>query len=191
MFYIIPGPAPGANVAYWGPPQRKSRPQKALTVNMGSFTNVASVNFQNNALAATTVAGSVQDGKTNRIRPVQESKADRPKLATQSALEVQRHRRVRQFRETGRDMARADARAQAIADRSVDNVVTVSGELETVRYGGLLHLRGLVGLRGVGGSFDGHYYVKSVTHTLAPGQYKQSFTITRDGLGSTVQRLAS
>ena len=119
VFYIIPGPAPGANVAYWGPPQRKSRPQKALTVNMGSFTNVASVNFQNNALAATTVAGSVQDRKTNKIRPVQESKTDRPKLATQSALEVQRHRRVRQFRDPGRDMARADAQAPQENRRSL------------------------------------------------------------------------
>lgn len=190
VFYIIPGPAAGTNVAYWGPPQRKSRPQKALTVNMGSFTNVISVNFQNNALAASGVNGSVQDRKTNKIRPVQESKTDRPLLAKQTALRSQRHKRVRQFRETGRDLARADARAQAITDRSVDDVVTVSGELDTVRYGGLLHLRGLVGLRGVGASYDGHYYVKKVTHTLAPGQYKQSFTITRDGLGSTVRRVA-
>ncbi|MGC1310445.1 MAG: hypothetical protein WA885_24710 [Phormidesmis sp.] len=190
VFYIIPGPTAGANVAYWGPPQRKSRPQKALTVNMGSFTNVTSVNFQNNALAAAGVTGSVQDRKTNNIRPVQESRTDRPLLARQSALTSQRHKRVRQFRETGRDVARADARAQAMTDRSVDDVVTVSGELETVRYGGLLRLRGLVGLRGVGNSYDGHYYVKNVTHTLGPGQYKQSFTITREGLGSTVRRVA-
>ena len=190
VFYVTPGPTAGTNVAYWGPPQRESRPQRALTVNMGSFSNVVSVNFQNNALAASAVTGSVQDRKTNKIRPVQESSSDRPKLAKRPALSSQAHRRVQQFRETGRDTSRAGKRAQAMTDRSVDDVVTVSGELETIRYGGLLHLRGLVGLRGVGASYDGLYYVKSVTHTLAPGQYKQSFTITREGLGSTVQRVA-
>lgn len=190
VFYVSPGPAVGSNIAYWGPPQRKSRPQKALTVNMGSFTNVSSVNFENNALAATTVTGSVQDRKTNRIRPVQESKSDRTLLAKRSALKSQSHTQVRQFRETGRDIARSDARAQAMTDRSVDDVVTVSGELDTIRYGGLLHLRGLVGLRGVGGRYDGLYYVKKVTHTLGPGQYKQKFTITRDGLDSTVRKVA-
>lgn len=76
-----------------------------------------------------------------------------------------------------------------MADCSVDDMVTVSGELDTICYGDVLQLRGLLGLRGVGQSYDGLYYVKSVTHTLAPGQYQQSFTITREGLGSTKQRL--
>ena len=39
-------------------------------------------------------------------------------------------------------------------------------------------------MRGVGGSYDGPYYVKSVTHTVRIGQYKQSFTLTRDGVGA-------
>ncbi|GAB4367286.1 MAG: hypothetical protein Kow00121_05420 [Elainellaceae cyanobacterium] len=189
VFYIIPGPASGSSTAYWGPPQRQTQPQKALTVNMGSFSNVNSINFQNNGMAATTVEGSVQDRRTNQIRPVQESQSDRPPLATSPALTAQSQRRTQQFRETGRDTARADARAQATTDRSVDDVVTVSGELDTIRYGAVLQLRGLVGLRGVGYSYDGLYYVKSVTHKLSQGEYKQSFTITREGLGTTVQRV--
>ena len=43
-----------------------------------------------------------------------------------------------------------DARAQAIVDRSLDDVVTATGELDAVRYGGLLRPRGIVELRGVG-----------------------------------------
>lgn len=189
QFYVIPGPSIGRNTAYWGPPQRQMTPQKALTVNMGSFTNVSSVNFQNNAMAATAVAGSVQDRRTNQTRPVQESQSDRPPLAQNPALSSQPQRRVRQFRETGRDTAQADTRAQAMTDRSVDDVVTVSGDLDTIRYGDLLQLRGTVGLRGVGLSYDGLYFVKSVTHTLSKGSYKQKFTITREGLGSTIQRV--
>lgn len=189
VFYVMPGPASGSNTAYWGPPQRQGQAQKALTVNMGSFSNVNSINFQNNALAVTAVEGSVQDRKTNKIRPVQEYSSDRPQLAKQAALTQQTHRRLRQFRQTGRETAQADAHAQAITDRSVDDVVTVTGELDTLRYGALLQLRGLVGLRGVGYSYDGFYYVKSVTHKISRGQYKQNFTITREGLGTTTQRV--
>ena len=35
-------------------------------------------------------------------------------------------------------------------------------------------------------AFDGLYYVKSVTHKIKRGEYKQNFTLTRNGLVSTV-----
>ncbi|MGB3612423.1 MAG: hypothetical protein WBA10_01425 [Elainellaceae cyanobacterium] len=190
QFYVTPGPAVGSNTAYWGPPQRQTVPQRALTVNMGSFTNVGSVSFQNDGMAATTVDGSVQDRETNRPVPVREFRSDRPALTTEPALGNQSQRRVRQFRETGRTSAQALARAQAITSRSTDEVVTVTGDLDSIRYGDLLKIRGLVGLRGVGLSYDGVYVVKSVSHTLSKGQYKQNFTITRDGLGSAQRGLA-
>jgi hypothetical protein len=44
----------------------------------------------------------------------------------------------------------------------------------------------LVGVRGVGPAFDGLYYVKSVTHRIKRGEYKQNFSLTRNGLVSTV-----
>jgi hypothetical protein len=186
VFYVIPGPASGTNTAYWGPPQRKTQPQTTLTVNMGSFTNVTSINFQNNAMSATEVKGKVQDRRTNKVQDIAETTSDRPTLATQSALTKQSHRRTEQYRETGKDTTQAAARAQAITDRSVDNVVTVTGDLDAVSYGTLLQVRGLVTLRGVGFNYDGLYYVKSVTHKINKGDYKQSFTIIRDGLGSTI-----
>jgi len=43
-----------------------------------------------------------------------------------------------------------------------------------------------VGLRGVGLSYDGLYYVQKVTHTIRAGDYKQKFSLTREGLGSTI-----
>lgn len=189
VFYVTPGPASGQNTAYWGPPQRKAKPQKALTVNMESFSNVDSISFQNNALSATAVKGSVQDRKTNKIRPLQEYSSTRPSLAVQPSLTAQPYRRIQQYRETGRETAQADARIQAIADRSVDDVVTVTGELNTIGYGDFLKARRLVGLRGVGAIFDGLYYVKSVTHKISPGEYKQNFIITRDGIGTTIRTL--
>ena len=41
----------------------------------------------------------------------------------------------------------------------------------------------------IGPAFDGLYYVKSVTHKLKRGEYKQSFTLGRDGLISLSPRV--
>jgi len=45
VFYIEPGPAPGANIAYWGPQIKVGIPQPALNINMDAFTNVESLSF--------------------------------------------------------------------------------------------------------------------------------------------------
>ena len=42
----------------------------------------------------------------------------------------------------------------------------------------------LVGLRGAGFTYDGLYYVKSVSHAISKGQYKQRFSLTREGTGA-------
>jgi hypothetical protein len=38
-----------------------------------------------------------------------------------------------------------------------------------------------VGVRGVGISYSGNYYVRRVTHKLEAEKYTQSFTLTREG----------
>jgi hypothetical protein len=53
-----------------------------------------------------------------------------------------------------------------------------------LRYGRLLKARRLVGVRGAGAAFDGLYFVKSVTSTLKRGEFKQRFSLTRNGLVS-------
>jgi hypothetical protein len=59
--------------------------------------------------------------------------------------------------------------------------------LDVTRYGGVLK-RAATGRRARRGpAFDGLYYVKSVTHKIKRGEYKQNFTLTRNGLVSTVQ----
>jgi len=186
VFYVEPGPAPAVNMAYWGPPKRSIVPQKALSVNLGPQTNVMSINFQNNASAPTSVSGQVQDRLTDRILPVQTITSTRPPLSVNQALLKQACVRRKIFRaESGQNAVQALASAQATTDDST-NVVTVQGELDATRYNDILQARGLVGLRGVGFSYDGLYYVESVTHSITQGEYKQSFSLTREGLGSTV-----
>jgi hypothetical protein len=188
VFYIIPGPALRQNTAYWGSPIRKNISQPPITVNMGAYTNANSINFRFDAQAATQVTGHLQDRLTNEIHPVSSMTSNRDPLAKTSGLSLLADRqvqRVQQFRETARDSMRARVHAQSKVNKTADDIVTVTGELDTLRYGDLLQLRGIVGLRGVGYTYDGNYYVKSVTHQIRKGEYKQSFTITREGLGST------
>jgi len=186
VFHVTPGPVPGTNKAYWGPDLRIGIPQPALTVDMGSDTNVDGIEFQNEAADATKVEGSVQDRTTGAKVPVRNLVSLKPPLALSAALANSQIASTKAYRAfSGKTVAQAAADAQAQSDATTD-VVTGTGELDTGRYGGILQARGLVGVRGVGLSYDGLYYVKSVTHTLTQKSYKQKFTITREGTISSV-----
>ena len=185
VFYITPGDLPGTNTAYWGPPVRLDIPQPALSVNMGPQTNVNSLNFQHNGLAPQTVSGKIQDRLTNKELPIETFTSTRIPLSSQPAiLANQPNVRKAVFQGSGLTAAQAISRAQAQTDTSTDSVVTASGEMDSVRYGALLRARSLVGVRGVGHTYDGLYYVKSVTHNITRGSYKQSFSLSREGLGA-------
>jgi hypothetical protein len=185
VFYVLPGPVPLTNTAYWGPSIRVGIPQKALTVDMGPESNVESINFQHDALSPATFSGSVQDRQTNQSLPVQTFASLRIPLSTQNLLLQSDFVRKKIVQATGGEtFAQAQGRAQAETDAAAE-ALTVEGELNAAVYGSLLTARGLVGLRGAGYSYDGFYYVKEVTHKIAAGDYKQGFILTRDGLGST------
>lgn len=184
VFYVTPGPVPLTNTAYWGPPVRVGIPQKALSVNLGPYTNVSSVNFQHNGLAPTFVSGKVQDRKLNTEVPIETFVSTRIPLSRQPAWLTLPRVHIRQIREAGLDTVQAYARAQAQTDSSMEEVVTATGELDALRYEALLKPRGLVGLRGAGDSYSGFYYVKQVSHNITKGSYKQSFTLTREGTGA-------
>jgi hypothetical protein len=183
VFYVSPGPAPFMNMAYWGPPPRLGVPQRALSVDFGPETNVDSISFRTNALAPTRVTGNIQDRTTNQAVPVQTFASTRPPLSSQPALLAQSSVRTTQLRSSGLNAMQAFARAQGITDASTD-VLTAEGQLDALRYGDLLQPRGLAGLRGAGYAHDGFYYVKRVKHSIARGEYKQQFTLTREGSGS-------
>jgi hypothetical protein len=115
---------------------------------------------------------------------VQSFASTRPPLVSQPAWATQAQVRTRQFRQSGLNTVQAFARAQAETDRASDTVLTATGELDAIRYQALLKPRGLVGLRGAGLSYDGFYYVKQVTHNIRIGEYRQRFTLTREGQGA-------
>lgn len=186
VFYVAPGPAPFTNTAYWGPPIRVGVPQRALSIDMGSETNVESIEFQHGALEPTLVSGFVQDRFTNASVPVQTFASSRIPLTSQPSLLVNfpNVRRRLPAGQGGLDAIQAFGRAQGVTDASVDRTVTASGELDALRYGDILQARALVGVRGAGYHYGGNYYVKRVTHRLRRGEYKQSFSLSRDGVGA-------
>jgi hypothetical protein len=184
VFYVVPGPAPGLNTGYWGPPVRVGLPQPALTVNMGAQSNATIGAFRHEATRPTMVEGRVQDPLLGDI-PVETFAPLRPPLASEPTWAVNQDVvRRRQLRDAGVTAIQAFARAQGITDETSDSV-TVDGEIDTSRYGAVLQSRSLVGLRGAGYSYDGLYYVQSVTHRIERGRYHQRFSLSREGIGST------
>lgn len=185
VFYVIPGPVPGLNTGYWGPPVRAGIPQPALSVDLGPETNVRSIQFGSDGNAPTLVEGRVQDRLSNQAFPVMTFAPLRPPLAALPLWLIQQPgvRRTK-LRESGLSATQAFARAQGELDASAD-AVTATGELDAARYGRLLQPRALVGVRGAGWSYDGFWYVKRVQHKLSRGEYTQGFSLARDGYGST------
>lgn len=182
VFYVKPGQVPGTNEAYWGPPVRSGSPQAALTANMGPYSNVESISFQYNALAATKVVFQAKKKKETV-----ESGSQPPLSKYPAPL-----KRTVFLGDTKRmDVEKAREKAKGKVDKSREDAVSGSGELNAIQYGKPLEPRGLVNLRGVGLSFDGTYYVKSVTHriNLREGDYKQSFSLNREGLGSLINKV--
>jgi hypothetical protein len=83
---------------------------------------------------------------------------------------------------------RAAGKALAKAANAAD-CVTGQGTLNVLRYGRLLESRELVDVRGAGRAYDGTYFVKSVTHNIKRGEYKQSFSLTREGIVPLSERV--
>ena len=191
VFYVDAGPKPGMNKAYWGPQVKVGPVQPALSADMDAYTNVDSLRFtfdqEKNRIPLIYIynsetgfsipipipgisplnppLGAIPPFPTNLIPPdLQAFREDVAKMPIPQAIML--------------GMAQAAQNMEA---------VTCEGSLDVVRYGGVLKARQLVGVRGAGPAFDGLYYVKSVTHKIKRGEYKQDFTLTRNGLVSNVQ----
>ncbi|MDO8149679.1 MULTISPECIES: hypothetical protein [unclassified Isoptericola] len=184
---MVPGPFPGLSTLYWGPPVREGLPQPALAVDCGPATNViGALRFREDALTPEVQEGRVMDRRTGVTLPVRTVAPLRvPQTAMPTWATHAGDVRVRQFRDSGVGAVTAFARAQATTDRAAD-AVTCDGTLDGAVYGDVLRPRALVGLRGAGWSHDGLWYVRRVVHQVRPGAWTADFSLTRDGLGSTV-----
>ena len=193
VFYLDPGPAPGMSVGYWGPEIKVGAPQPALNINMDAYTNVDSLRFSFDKERKKMPIVYIQEEMSKAILPVPipDITPLNPPLGLVPPIPPKLVPLGDELRDTVyvfRSPLQAVLAGVAEAARSSDAVFG-SGTLNVARYGRILKARQLVGVRGAGPAFDGLYYVKSVTHSIKRGEYKQNFEVARNGLLSTVPRV--
>lgn len=179
-FYLDPGPVPGRSTAFWGPEQRLGQRQHALNVNMDVNSTVDQLTFAYDGTAREEPQARVQDPRTRdtTLLPQPDISPLRPPLGRRASPALKRRTLSGTAKkEPGQATAEALARAATSAD-----AISGSGSLDVNRHGYVLRPRELVGVRGTGVTYDGDYYVKSVTHNIRPGSYQQNFTLSREGL---------
>jgi hypothetical protein len=183
VFYLEPGPAPGTSKAYWGPEIRFGAPQPALTTGMDAMTNVEtlSFNFDREKKAIPIVFFQEPASKAPIGIPIPDVTPLNPPLGLVPPLPP---KIVKLDDSAHLSAPEALMRGLAWAGQHSDSVFG-NGRLDVAKYGRLLKSRALVGVRGAGLSFDGLYYVRSVTHEIERGSYKQSFALARNALIST------
>lgn len=180
VFYIEPGPIPLTSTAYFGPNLPVPLPQPALSVNMDWQTNVESLSFSLDGLSKKVVIVNILEPLTGITIPIPAPNISplHPPLGarlTPPAKVI--------FSDDMAKLSPAEAIKRAFG-RLLDgaDAITGNGSVNVIRYGQILRSRTLVGVRGAGLAYDGFYYVNSVTHNIKQGEYKQSFTLSRDGL---------
>lgn len=189
VFYIEPGPLPGQSIAYFGPNIRVPVPQPALSVNMDAHANVESLSFSLDGLKKEVMIVTILDPITGKIPipvPIPNVSVFQPPLGLRptAPAKVKFAKNV-----AGKTVTQVLKETVGRLLMGNANAITGSGSLDVLRYGRVLRARMMVGVRGAGLAYDGLYYVDSVTHNIKRGEYKQNFSLSRDGLISNTPRL--
>jgi hypothetical protein len=193
VFYLDPGPAPGMSKAYWGPQIKVGPIQPALSADMDAYTNVESLQFKFDQQQNKIPTVFIYNEETQVIIPIPIPPITplNPPLGAIPPLPTNILGDLKPVRDdlSKRPIPQAIMIGLAAASQWAD-AVSAEGTLDVTRYGGVLNARQLVGVRGSGPAFDGLYYVKSVTHDIKRGEYKQHFKLTRNGIVSTVSTVS-
>ena len=190
VFYLEPGPLPGMSVAYWGPQLKIGVPQPALNVDMDAYTNVETLSFsfssQQNEVPI--VYHYEELTKLPIPIPIPPITPLSPPLGLLPPIPLRLSQVPLSDDLSKRSLPQAVMIGLAKAAQAAE-AVTGRGTLDVLRYGRVLKARQLVGVRGAGDAFDGLHYVKSVTHQIKRGQFKQSFELSRNALLSLTPRV--
>ncbi|MFF2811767.1 hypothetical protein ACFVT2_32265 [Streptomyces sp. NPDC058000] len=179
-FYLEPGPVPGRSMAFWGPEQRLGQRQHALNVNMDANSTVDQLTFAYDGTAREEPQARVQDPVTRQAPLLAQPDISplRPPLGLRGSPALKR-KTLSGTAKMDEGLAKAEALGRAATSA---DAISGSGSLDVTRHGYVLRPRELVGVRGAGVTYDGDYYVKTVTHNLRIGSYLQNFTLSREGL---------
>ena len=190
VFYLDPGPKPGSSMAYFGPDLSKmfGGMQPALSINFDANTNIDSLSFSYDGTLATQYLVTIIEQNTGLPIPIPVPNLDL--LKAPLGAHTPTVFRVRQLRPAANEKP-AQAASMALGKLfEAPDVISASGQLDVLRYGHVFKARQLAAVRGAGSYYDGKYYVKSVTHNIKRGEYKQSFTLSRGGIGSSISTVS-
>lgn len=187
VFYIEPDSVPGTSKAYWGPQIKVGNPQPALNINMDAHTNVESLNFtfdkEQKELPVIFIHN--QESKVIIPVPIPDITPLNPPLGAIPPLPPKIT-----FLDYTAKLSPLNAALTGLAYASThSDCLFGNGSLDVLRYGRILKARKLVGVRGAGTAYNGLYYVSSVTHKIKRGEYKQDFTLSRNGVVSTTSNV--
>jgi hypothetical protein len=190
VFYLDPGPSPGRSLAYWGPDLSKmfGGMQPALSINFDGASNIDSLSFSYDGTLATQYFVTIIEPNTKIPIPIPVPNIDL--LKAPLAAHAPTPLKSQQLKPTANESPMGAALAGLAALFKSADVVTASGQLDVLRYGHVFKARQLAAVRGGGAYYDGKYYVKSVTHNIKRGEYKQSFSLARGGTGSSVSTVS-
>lgn len=187
-FYLDPGPVVGTSVAYWGPPIRWGAVQPALGIDADASSNVEALSFSFSNEDSSLPILIIQEPITKAPIPIPIPDINPLSPPLGLVPPIPKHFPVIE------GVAKLPpVRALLIGlakNAQAADAVTATGSLDVLRYGQVLSARKLVGVRGAGTAFDGLWYVTSVTHDLKRGEYKQQFTLGRNGMVSTLPSVA-
>jgi hypothetical protein len=190
VFYLDPGPKPGMSLAYWGPDLSKmfGGPQPAGSINFDATTNWDSFSASYDGTLATQYFVTIIEPNTKIPIPIPVPNLDilKAPLAAKAPTPL----RSQQLRPIANEDPIGAALAGLAALFKTADVVSASGQLDVLRYGHIFKARQLAAVRGAGTYYDGKYYVKSVTHNIKRGEYKQNFMLSRGGIGSSVSTVS-
>jgi hypothetical protein len=190
VFYLDPGPQPGMSTAYWGPDLSKmfGGIQPALSINLDASTNIDSLSFSYDGTLATQYLVTIIEPNTKIPIPIPVPNIDL--LKAPLAAHAPTPLKSKQLTPIANESPVGAALAALASLFNTSDAISASGGLDVLRYGHVFKARQLAAVRGAGPYYDGKYYVKSVTHNIKRGQYKQSFALARGGVGSSVSTVS-
>jgi len=190
VFYLDPGPKPGKSMAYWGPDLTKmfGGTQPAGSINFDATTNWDSFSASYDGTLATQYFVTIIEPNTKIPLPIPVPNLDilKAPLAAHAPTPL---KSLQLSPTANQDPIGAALAGLAALFESAD-VISANGELDVLRYGHIFKARQLAAVRGAGDYYDGKYYVKSVTHNIKRGEYKQNFSLSRGGVGSSVSSVS-
>ncbi len=190
VFYLDPGPKPGQSLAYWGPDISKlfGSPQPAVSIDLDASTNIDSLSFSYDGTLATQYVVTIIEPNTKLPIPIPVPNITL--LKSPLAAQLPPVMKVTQLRPIASEDPVGAALAALGTLFSTPDAISGQGQLDVLRYGHIFKARQLAAVRGAGSYYDGKYYVKSVTHNIKRGEYKQSFTLARGGVVSSVSTVS-